>query len=54
MPCRIVAGVSGSPGSVHALRRAAELARRPQVVVLAAGGGENPLLGSVGLAHGAA
>jgi nucleotide-binding universal stress UspA family protein len=31
---RIVAGVSGSPGSVHALRQAAELARRHDAVLI--------------------
>jgi Universal stress protein family len=31
---RIVAGVSGSPGSVHALRHTAELARRHDAVLI--------------------
>jgi nucleotide-binding universal stress UspA family protein len=32
--CRIVAGVSGSPGSVHALRQAADLARRNDAILI--------------------
>jgi nucleotide-binding universal stress UspA family protein len=32
--CRIVAGVSGSPGSVHALRHAADLARHHDAVLV--------------------
>jgi len=31
---RIIAGVSGSPGSVHALRHAAELARHHDAVLI--------------------
>jgi hypothetical protein len=31
---RIVAGVSGSPGSVHALRQAADLARRSDAFLI--------------------
>jgi hypothetical protein len=32
--CRIFAGVSGSPGSVHALRQAADLARRNDAILI--------------------
>ena len=32
--CRIVAGVSGSPGSVHALRQAADLARHHDALLI--------------------
>jgi hypothetical protein len=32
--CRIFAGVSGSPGSVHALRQAAGLARRNDAILI--------------------
>jgi nucleotide-binding universal stress UspA family protein len=32
--CRIFAGISGSPGSVHALRHAADLARRHDAVLV--------------------
>jgi hypothetical protein len=32
--CRIFAGISGSPGSVHALRHAAGLARRHDAVLV--------------------
>jgi nucleotide-binding universal stress UspA family protein len=32
--CRIVAGVSGSPGSVHALRRAADLASHHDAILI--------------------
>jgi len=31
--CRIFAGVSGSPGSVHALRQAADLARHDDALL---------------------
>jgi hypothetical protein len=33
---RIFAGVSGSPGSVHALRQAADLARRNDAILIPA------------------
>ena len=32
--CRIFAGVSGSPGSVHALRQAADLVRRNDAILI--------------------
>ena len=32
--CRVFAGVSGSPGSVHALRQAAELARHHDAILI--------------------
>jgi nucleotide-binding universal stress UspA family protein len=32
--CRVFAGVSGSPGSVHALRQAADLARRHDALLI--------------------
>jgi nucleotide-binding universal stress UspA family protein len=32
--CRVIAGVSGSPGSVHALRQAADLARHHDALLI--------------------